>query len=315
MVPVHMPATKSRSTQSLVSGAAAGGFRLDRILTLRLFHLLPRIQPATHAIPILMYHSIGTEDHEGRHPYYATGTSSEVFAQQMRMLRELGYRSLTLDQVVKALSTPGRPEKTVAITFDDGFQDFATEAFPILQECGFTATMFLPTAYIGQRATSFQGKPCLTWSEVRELRQAGMVFGSHTATHPELKHMKRGEIEMEIRESRLAIEDQLGEAIRSFSYPFAFPGADMDFTRMLEEILESNGYTEGVTTTIGTAQPKDSKYFLKRLPVNSLDDPRLFQAKLERGYDWLGTIQHCVKVVKGKGTPLAPTRRSQGYGH
>ena len=77
----------------------------------------------------------------------------------------------------------------MAITFDDGFRDFHTQAWPILERHCFTATMFLPTAYISEQRRSFQSKECLTWEEVRELRANGVRFGSHTVNHPMLHDM------------------------------------------------------------------------------------------------------------------------------
>ena len=61
------------------------------------------------------------------------------------------------------------PAKLVAITFDDGFRDFYTEAFPILQRERFSATMFLPTSFIAEQPRQFLSRDCMTWSEVREL--------------------------------------------------------------------------------------------------------------------------------------------------
>ena len=78
------------------------------------------------------------------------------------------------------------PPRLAVITFDDGFRDFLTAAWPSLSEFGFTATVFLPTGSIaGQRAT-FQDRECLTWDEVRTLRREGITFGSHTVSHPSL---------------------------------------------------------------------------------------------------------------------------------
>ena len=83
-------------------------------------------------------------------------------------------------------SVPTRARKPVAITFDDGFQDFYTEAFPVLAQYGFSATMYLPTAFVGNPRRSFKSHPCMTWSEVREAYRAGIEFGSHTVSHPKL---------------------------------------------------------------------------------------------------------------------------------
>jgi peptidoglycan/xylan/chitin deacetylase (PgdA/CDA1 family) len=268
--------------------------------SLYLFHPVVRNTPAReNHIPILMYHSIGGDDKLGRHPYYATSTSPRVFGEQMKLLRDSGYSVVNLSDVGHSLdSRMPRAKKVVAITFDDGYRDFLASAFPILSEYGFTATVFLPTAFIGDSVRTFQGKECLTWGDVKSLRKAGMSFGSHTVNHPELKHLKRPEIEAELRSSKMTIEERLGEPIRSFSYPFAFPEANRGFTKILTDILQSNGYEDGVSTIIGTARRSDNSFFRRRLPVNTWDDPAFLRAKLEGGYDWLGAVQYWSKKMR-----------------
>jgi Polysaccharide deacetylase len=154
--------------------------RSDAFATLYFFHPLRRVLRMRGGLPILMYHSISTRE-ECTHPYYRTVTSPEVFAQQMQYLHGNAYSTVGLDDVSRCLAgQPKTPPRPVVITFDDGFRDFYTHAFPILSEYGFTSTMFLPTAYIGKTTRSFKDVECLTWGEVRELQSAGVKFGSPT---------------------------------------------------------------------------------------------------------------------------------------
>jgi peptidoglycan/xylan/chitin deacetylase (PgdA/CDA1 family) len=187
----------------------------------------------------------------------------------------------------------------MVITFDDGFQDFYANAFPILSRYCFSATMFLPTAHIGETTRTFKGVECLTWRQVRELGAAGIEFGSHTVTHPKLKSLTLKDLQYEIQCSKDAIEQELDGAVSSFAYPYAFPETDRAFTAMLRSQLQEVGYENGVSTIIGTAGPADDQLFMKRLPVNSFDDNRLLRAKLESGYDWLHGIQLASKLMTG----------------
>lgn len=275
-------------------------FRLDRWLTLSF--VAPFLRAAgggDHAIPILMYHSIDKQDESDLHPYYRTATAPAAFASQMKHLKAEGYRSCDLAQAMRQLRTQeARHEKSVVITFDDGYSDFSRNAFPLLQEYGFTATVFLSTAYIGKAPISFKGKDCLTWPQVRELHDSGILFGSHTVTHPQLRDLSLPMIKDEVTISKQTIEDHLGCAVDSFAYPYAFPQTDTHFKSSLRDMLQQAGYSTGVCTAIGRAKPDSEQLFLERLPINSCDDDALLQAKLLGAYDWIATTQHISKTVK-----------------
>ena len=275
--------------------------RPDRLITLSL------VQPLRHAIssqpewklPILMYHSISVDPEPGVPSYSRINTSPAVFRQQIKHLVQQGYCPIDLSRRVEILHEgESRVRKYVIITFDDGFMDFQTEAFPILQEYGVTATVFLPTAYIQNTRASFKGKECLTWTEVHELRRTGICFGSHTVNHPRLAELSWGEVEREIRDSKTKLEQQLGEPVSAFAHPFAFPQADRQYFQKLRTLLIEAGYSCCVTTEIGRVKPGGDPLRCRRLPINSLDDPELFQGKLEGSYDWMAMPQATSKRVK-----------------
>ena len=275
--------------------------RADRLATLYLFHPLRRRLRSRRSprIPILMYHSVSEPVLNGTLPYFATATSPEVFAEHMTLLHAAGYRTLGLHDALNAtgsgcqISDPG-----VVLTFDDGFRDFATHAFPILRNFGFRATVFLPTGCIANDRRRFNSRDCLTWTEVRELHRLGVTFGSHTVTHRQLEALTLEEVEQELRHSKATLEHQLGHPVESFSYPYAFPEANRPFRRRLRGLLEANGYRNGVSTIIGTCGPGDDKFFLPRLPMNCWDDLPLLRAKLDGDYDWLHSLQYAAKLIK-----------------
>jgi peptidoglycan/xylan/chitin deacetylase (PgdA/CDA1 family) len=194
-------------------------------------------------------------------------------------------------------ATASPPAKLVALTFDDGFRDFQTAAFPVLKRHGFSATMYLPTASIGDDRRSFKSRECLTWSEVTELSQAGIEFGSHTVNHPELENLSWPEIENELRASKSMIEERLGCRIHSYAYPYAFPQAAPRFAKRFRDVLVGSGYESCVTTRIGRIRPGVDLLQLPRLPASSEDDRPLFEAKLGGAYDWVAVPQACKKDV------------------
>ena len=326
--------------------------RLDRFITLNLMQPLRRMRITHHvsritSLPILMYHSISGEPEPGVPAYYQTNTSPAVFRQHMEFLACQSYKTVSLDQLVTRLTMglqdyrtmvpqdhgttmPPRPmsafsfqlspfPKLVCITFDDGFRDFFTEAFPILQNHGYTATMFLPTAFIRDsssasiRASSPFRNPqsaFLSWSEIIELRQAGIQFGSHTVNHPKLVELSWSGIQSELSNSKSDIEQHLGEPVSAFCYPFAFPQTDRSFANSFRDLVVQTGYSCCTTTELGRVHPGSDPFRLKRLPANALDDNALLAAKLEGAYDWLAAPQSAVKTIKAFLRPQPSARKA-----
>jgi len=281
--------------------------RSDRAVSLYLFrpvnHLLPR---RSTTVPILMYHRVPDIDQCTTHPYFCTSTAAGIFEQQIRFLHQNHYRAVSVPEAFRLARTAAPGEKLVGITFDDGYQDFYTNAYPILSRFGYSATVFLPTAYIGNASRSFKETDCLTWSQVRELRKSGVEFGSHTVTHPQLRTVGPELLRQEIWDSKHQIEDELGEPVETFSYPYAFPETDRGFVSRLQGLLQESGYRSGVSTIIGRVRRSDNPLYLKRLPVNSHDDLQFLRAKLEGGYDWVHAVQYAAKIKNGGG-PSAQT--------
>lgn len=272
--------------------------RFDRMTTLYLSRPLTRLMGPRRStrVPILMYHSISDNLFGMSHPYYHINTSAEVFSDQMRWLKRRGFRTTGLGEAWKRLESGEDLSKAVVITFDNGYQDFYTDAMDILKKCGFIATIFLVTDRIRNTAARIEGADYLTWSEVRELRREGIRFGSHTVTHPDLRSLGPDQIEYELGCSKETIEQELGEAIEEFSYPHAFPEENASFIRFLEDVLENQGFENGACSRIGRAHKRNNKLFLPRIPINQWDDADLFRAKLEGGYDWMHVPQLVKKV-------------------
>lgn len=271
--------------------------RLDRLITIFLFSFLSNKvkTKGCKRIPILMYHSISDEK-ESSHPYYHINTSPTVFNEHMQLLNNLQYRVINLHEIEHAFHDTSS-NKYAVITFDDGFRTFYTSAFPILEKYRVSATVFLPTAFIGDKRLSFKGKECMTWTEVHTLQQKGIHFGSHTHNHPQLTALSAREIESEIEKSKDAIESRLGISVHAFAYPYKFPEQNIAFISTLRDILTRHGFTCSVCTRIGTAAMDDGLHFLQRLPNNSGDDSQFFQAKLSGAYNWLYAIQRAVKRI------------------
>lgn len=289
--------------------------RVDRLISLAIYRRYRAMHSDTKArrIPILMYHSVSPDVDRHRHPYYRVVTTPGTFARQMEYLHRRGYEVVSLERAASRLkrrdSTLGHRgdaastgSRIVALTFDDGFRDFHTHAFPVLREFGFKATVFLATNFIG--GTFPTGRECLGTSDIEQLSSEGIDFGSHTASHPQLQKLSAHLRLREMSESRLAIERITERSVRTFSYPYRFPEENVALMQELRAELASTGYTAGVTTTIGRAAESDDPLFLKRLPVNDLDDDVLFEAKLVGAYDWLHGGQLLLKKLRAGLSPV-----------
>jgi peptidoglycan/xylan/chitin deacetylase (PgdA/CDA1 family) len=219
-------------------------------------------------IAILAYHSL--DDSKS-----VLSTSPGVFAEQMRILHDLGLDVISLGQVPRECAHRRR-ENAVVITFDDGFRNVYEHALPILQSYRFPATVFLVTDYCA-KTNSWPGQPAyieqrplLRWSEVKEMSEAGVVFGSHTRTHPDLRRLDSQKAAEELAGSKQIIEDATGRPADTFAYPYgSYDGAVMRMARAHFQLACS--------TVLGFVKPDSDPFALERLDMYYLQSPALFR--------------------------------------
>jgi len=265
--------------------------RIDRQVSLVLKAAIPgRRGPTAGRLPVLMYHGICGEVERDRHPYFAVTTTPAVFETHLQLLQQHRYKVVSLDQGLQLVHA-GVKGRFVAITFDDGYEDFLHNAFPLLRKYGVSATVFVPTAFVGSRGGLVGSRSHLDWKQIVELSGQGVDFGSHSHTHREMDRLTEAQIREELVTSRAMLEEHLGQPVRRFCCPFAFPDHDRRKVGILRKLLAQTGYTIGVTTRIGLCGNRSDPLVLPRVPVNEFDDPSLFCAKLAGAYDWLHQVQ------------------------
>lgn len=167
-------------------------------------------------VPILCYHDIGPAA-KGR-----LLIGEKTFQEQMRYLKNNGYRTVTLNEYYEFLTQKRQlPKKTVLITFDDGYKSFMRYAYPALKEVGFTATLFVYTDYLGV------GGNALSWPELRKLLDDGFQIEAHSKTHSDLRrtsseaasaHQERLRNELEV--PLPLFQKNMGSPVKFLAYPY-----------------------------------------------------------------------------------------------
>jgi peptidoglycan/xylan/chitin deacetylase (PgdA/CDA1 family) len=151
------------------------------------------------------------------------------------------------------------------LTFDDGYRDFAEDAWPLLERHGFRATLFVVTDAAGDasRWDASHGRPAdlLGWDEIEELHGRGLHVGSHTASHPWLTGLSNADAVRELLRSRTALEDRLGTAVSSIAYPYG------DVDGALARLAGACGYTLGFTCEARHAELTDAALLFPRFEV------------------------------------------------
>ena len=159
-----------------------------------------------YVVPIVMYHKV-----ENSQTIETDTISPQNFRRHMDYISRRGYNVLTLDEFVEGVKSGKEfPRNSVVITFDDGFADFYTTAYPVLERYGFSATVFLPAGMIGRKVN---GLPCMNWDHIRELADKGISFGSHSMTHPKLVDLDPDELNAEIGDSKDTIVDGIQDIV------------------------------------------------------------------------------------------------------
>ncbi len=232
-------------------------------------------------ISILMYHQIDEPPPRGT-ALRGLVVAPSSFAWHMRMLRMMGYRGLSMNDLEPYLSGE-RQGKVVGITFDDGYQNNVVNALPILKKQGFTATCYAVSGMFGGHNIWDQGlvceKPLMTLTDWQAWRNAGMDIGSHTQTHARLTDIPDEAARQQITESRRDLESALGCEVRHFSYPYGAYRVEH------AEMVREAGYRTATTTQRARVKMGDSPYTLSRIMVARATNPLQFFMKIATTYE------------------------------
>ncbi len=213
-------------------------------------------------VPTLMYHYVRPITPEMTTSSRWLSVSPEHFRAQMEELVRLGYHTITPDDLADAVTGQKiLPTKPVLITFDDGYRDQYTKAFPILKTHGLRATFFIISDY-------HLNPLYLTNDQIRELDQSGLItIAAHTRHHVGLADRQSDKQKDEIGGSKQDLEQVVGHPITAFAYPYG------NFNAAVKRLVAEAGFRTGFSTILGSIHTSSSLFEARRIRV--LDDEYL----------------------------------------
>ena len=240
-------------------------------------------------LPILMYHQVFPETHFARKSHLSV--SREVFIQQLDQLKGSGWNFVTQDQARRYIQE--QKSGSLALTFDDLSSPFFDYVLPVLEEYQIPATVFVITNLI-------KGKSCfnlpsagfrkISISQLRLLISLGIEVGSHCVSHQDLTTLPAKEIRQELKQSKMEIEDMVGQEVRSLAYPLG------GFNSEIIDVAQEAGYLSAVSTVRGSIQRRHHPFSLKRVTMG--------EERIGRKLNWstsptYGFKRHLLDTLRG----------------
>jgi peptidoglycan/xylan/chitin deacetylase (PgdA/CDA1 family) len=221
-------------------------------------------------VPVLSYYRLS------KNKPSKIAITQDDFKAQMKYLKENGYHVITLDQLLDFFDYQEQiPEKSVAITFDDGWISVYDTAFPILKKYGFPATIFIYTDFVG-------GGKAMSWKQIKELSEAGFDIQCQTKTHRDLTVIKKKEsfkeyfksLEMEISYPKKVINKKLQKECKYLAYPYG------KTNNLVIAMLKKHGYRAAFTVNQKSNPFFIDKYKINRTAIYGKYDIEKFRKKL-----------------------------------
>lgn len=227
----------------------------------------------TVRVPILMYHYVSEPPEEADKYRVDLSVSEASFRAQLQYLADHGFT--TVDLYDLSLAITGKrplPPKPVILTFDDGYVDHYTNAFPLLREYGFTGTFFIVTEFVDAGSPQY-----MSWPMIEEMAAAGMRMESHSRTHPDLSEQPRDVLLWQILGSQETLAAHIGYTPRYFCYPGG--RYDEDVIAILEEL----DFWGAVVTSGGKWHGFNDRFEWRRLRMRNTTSLGEFAGFVEPG--------------------------------
>jgi len=208
-------------------------------------------QKKPQKVPILMYHYVEYNLDKNDYLRDSLNIPPHIFEHQIITLKDAGYTFVVPSEIYGKSYKP--VQKPIILSFDDGYGDFYTDVYPILQKHNAKAVSYLVGNFIGRQ--NYMTEP-----QVKEIAKGNLVeFGSHTMNHLWLVGLDGTTVEHELVESKRFLTELTGRNIESFAYPFGVYDANV------EQLVAKAGYSNAVSTNTGVSDANASSLSLKRL--------------------------------------------------
>lgn len=207
----------------------------------------------------------------------------KAFRRQMAYLNKAGYRVIKLEQLVDSIINGNiPPQKSIVITFDDGFRDTYENALPILCKNKFPATVFVVSRLLCQsnewmQKEGYPKRPLLSLDELKEMAAPGISIGAHTVTHPHLTNLPSEVAAKEIENSKKELEHKLEHKVDFFAYPYG------EFNSIVKSAVAQAGFKAACSAISGFNRHNEDHFALRRTAVHGTDHLWQFALKLHFG--------------------------------
>ncbi len=220
-------------------------------------------------VPILMYHHLADLPADATELDLTWTVAPKNFQAQIEWLAQKNYHTISMAGLNAHLKQRAPlPPKPIVISFDDGWEDDYTVAFPVLKKYNFIGTFFPYTQPLGYSQLT------LTWNQIAEMAAAGMDFGGHTITHPHLTQLSPESAAHEIADAKKTLETRLNKPVVTFAYPFG------EYNSVVLDLVKQAGFDSAVTIDPGYRQRADKIYQLQRIRISYKETMDDLQKKL-----------------------------------
>lgn len=219
---------------------------------------------ANMKIPIVMYHYVEYVQDLKDFIRMKLDITPHEFDRELKTLKDEGYKTYFVKEVPNILNGEIlRSPKSIVLSFDDGYEDFYRDVFPILKKYHMKATQYVIYDFIGR-------KGFLKDSEIKEMIESGLIeIGSHTLDHLALAKLPEKQAEKQIIESKELFEKRFGIKIETFAYPYG------SFDKTAIDIVRKAGYKAAVSVIPGTLQSENNIFYLNRIRAGYLETPNM----------------------------------------